>query len=40
MEHENLDDWSAAAALAALVLLLCGLFWWPLVLYSWHYWAG
>ncbi len=39
-EHDNLDDWSAAAALAALGLLLGGLLWWPLVLYSWHWWVG
>ena len=27
-------------SLTALVVLLAVLFWWPLVLVSWHYWMG
>lgn len=38
--YDKPDDWSAAAAIVCLFLLICGLFWWPLVLYSWHYWVG
>jgi hypothetical protein len=22
------------------IIMLCLLFWWPLILYSYHYWAG
>ena len=37
--YDDLDDWSAAAALGALALLIGALFWWPLILVSWHYWV-
>lgn len=33
-------DLAVAAGVFIGVLVLAALFWWPLFLYSWHYWVG
>ena len=38
--YDTINDWSAIVAGAAFVVFLGVLFWWPLVLVSWHYWVG
>lgn len=32
--------WWWVPAFWAITVMLCAMFWWPLVLVSWHYWVG
>ena len=34
------EDWSIVTMIVILIVLIGFLFWWPLILYSWHYWVG
>jgi hypothetical protein len=33
-------DLAVALGVTVAAMLVSGLFWWPLVLVSWHYWMG
>ena len=39
MPDDSYDGVASVCAIVLFVILLSALFWWPLILYSWHYWA-